>query len=203
VKIYKEKEAEDFLSRKGFPIIKADIFSNDKEAHAYAQKIGFPLVLKIVGKLHKSDHNGVRVKVTEDDFYDEFYDLKKITRKVMVQKYMHGKQVIVGLKKDPTFGHTLLFGLGGIFVEALKDISFRVCPVTNNDIDEMIREIKGYSILSGLRGEKPVNILKIKKIMIKLCKLSSKYPNIEELDINPLIVNHKDAKIVDARIIFS
>jgi len=121
----------------------------------------------------------------------------------MVQKYIKGKQVILGIKKDPTFGHALLFGLGGIFVEELKDIAFRVCPVTNKDVDEMIKEIEGYHILTGLRGEKPVNFSKIKKILLKLCKLTNRYKNIEELDINPLIVNHKEAIIVDARIVFS
>ena len=121
----------------------------------------------------------------------------------MVQKDIEGKQVIVGIKKDPTFGHALLFGLGGIFVETIKDVSFRVCPVTNNDVKEMMEEIQGYSLLTGLRGEKPVNLDKIRKILLKLCTLDKKHKNIEELDINPLIVNHNDVEIVDARILFS
>lgn len=203
MRVLMEKEAENFLSKHGFPVIESDIFTNKKDAYVYAKKLRFPVVLKIVGKLHKSDLKGVRVNINEENFFEEFEDLKKITKKVMVQNYTPGKQVILGIKKDPTFGHTLLFGIGGIFVEVLKDVSFRVCPVTNQDVDEMIKEIKGYSILTGIRGEKPVDIKRIKNILLKLCKLSKKYKNIEELDINPLIVNHNNAEIVDARIVFS
>lgn len=198
-----EKEAEDFLSKNGFPVVEASLFSNNKKAYIYAKKLKFPVVLKISGKLHKSDLNGVKVNVREEDFLNEFDNLKKITKKVMVQECLDGKQVILGIKKDQTFGHALLFGMGGIFVETLKDVSFRVCPVEKKDIGEMITEIEGYPILAGIRGEKPVNFNEIKNILLKLCKLSKKYNNIEELDINPLIVNHKEAKIVDARIVFS
>ena len=203
MKVLMEKEAEDFLSKNGFPVVEASIFSDKKQAHAYAKRLRFPVVLKITGKLHKSDLNGVRVGIREEDFLNEFDNLKKITKKVMVQKYIDGKQLILGIKKDQTFGHALLFGMGGIFVEALKDVSFRVCPVEKKDVGEMVTEIEGYPILKGIRGEKPVNLNKIKNILLKLCKLSNKYKNIEELDINPLIVNHKEAKIVDARVVFS
>ena len=203
MKVLMEKEAEDFLSKNGFPVVEAALFSDEKQAYAYAKKLKFPVVLKISGKLHKSDLNGVRVNVREEDFLNEFDNLKRITKKVMVQKYIDGKQVILGIKKDQTFGHALLFGMGGIFVEALKDVSFRVCPVEKKDIDEMVTEIEGYQILAGIRGEKPVNFNEIKNILLKLCKLSRKHKNIEELDINPLIVNHKEAKVVDARIVFS
>lgn len=198
-----EKEAEDFLLSKGFPIIESKIFSDDKEAYVYARKLGFPVVLKITGKLHKSDLHGVKINVHEEDFFSDFFYLKKLTKKVMVQKHIEGKQIILGIKKDPTFGHVIIFGLGGIFVETLKDLSFRVCPLEKNDVEEMIREIKGYEILLGTRGENPVDINKIKLLLLKLSKLAKKYKNLEELDINPLIVNEREAKVVDARIVFS
>ena len=198
-----EKEAEDFLSKQGFPIIESKIFSDDKEAYVYARKLGFPVVLKITGKLHKSDLHGVKINVHEEDFFSDFFYLKKLTKKVMVQKHIEGKQIILGIKKDPTFGHVIIFGLGGIFVETLKDLSFRVYPLEKNDVEEMIKEIKGYEILLGTRGEKPVDISKIKLLLLKLSKLTKKYKNLEELDINPLIVNEREAKVVDARIVFS
>jgi acyl-CoA synthetase (NDP forming) len=120
---------------------------------------------------------------------------------ILVQKYTEGKQIIIGLKKDPTFGHVLAFGLGGIFTEILKDVSFRICPITEQDAELMIQEIKGYSILKGYRNSS-ANIKSIKQILMKTSELAKKYPKIKELDINPLIVNEKQATIVDARIIF-
>ena len=111
--------------------------------------------------------------------------------------------IITGLKKDPTFGHVIAFGVGGIFTEIIKDVVFRVCPISKKDAIEMIKEIKAYKILEGTRGEKPVNFYSLLRVLLALSELSKKYENIEELDINPLIVNEKNAKIVDARIVFT
>jgi acyl-CoA synthetase (NDP forming) len=134
-----------------------------------------------------------------------FNELKKIKNfeGVMVQEYIDGKFIITGLKKDATFGHVIAFGLGGIFTEIIKDIAFRVCPITKKDAIEMIKEIKAYKILEGARGEKPINFYSLLRVLLALSELSKRYKNIEELDINPLIVNEKNAKIVDARIVFS
>lgn len=208
MQILAEKEAEEFLEKKGFPIARRIVAKNLDECIKAAKKIGFPLVLKVVSRkiLHKSDVHGVKVNVRDvDELKKSFNELKKIRNfeGVMVQEYIEGKFVITGLKKDATFGHVIAFGLGGIFTEIIKDVAFRVCPITKKDAIEMIKEIKAYKILEGTRGEKPVNFYSILRVLLALSELSKKYNNIQELDINPLIVNDKNAKIVDARIVFN
>ena len=110
---------------------------------------------------------------------------------------------MLGLKNDRNFGPVIVLGTGGIYTEILKDATFRVCPITKSDAEEMIREIKSYEILKGARGKKSVDINKIINVMLKLSDLSMKYKNIQELDINPLLVNEDYVKIVDARIVFN
>ena len=163
--------------------------------------------MKIIGKkiLHKTDVGGVKLDIRNlDEAKRSFKVLKKIRgfEGVLVQKFIPGKYVLVGLKKTKEFGHVIVFGLGGVFTEVISDVSFRVCPIKEKDAEEMINEIKGKQILYGIRGGKRVNIKAIKQILLKISKLSSKYPKIKELDINPAIVSEKDATIVDARIIF-
>jgi len=208
MKVLAEKEAEEFLEKKGFPIAKRIFVKDFDGCLKAAKKISFPLVLKIASKkiLHKSDVNGVRVNIKDEKELEKaFNELKKIKNfeGVMVQEYIEGKFVITGLKKDPTFGHVIAFGLGGIFTEIIKDVSFRVCPITKKEAIEMIKEIKAYKILNGTRGEKPVNFYSILRVLLALSELSKKFKDIQELDINPLIVNEKNAKIVDARIVFN
>ena len=111
-------------------------------------------------------------------------------------------EVVVGLAKDPQFGSTIMFGLGGVFVEVLKDVTFRICPINEIDAEEMITEIKGYQILKGYRNIPPADIETIKKILLRVSDMAEKYPEINEMDLNPIIVNDKEAKVVDARIIF-
>ena len=112
-----------------------------------------------------------------------------------------GQECIIGMINDRQFGAVIMFGLGGIFVEVLKDVSFRVAPLVEKDIDEMITEIKGYKILTGIRGEKPKDIEAIKDILAKLSKIVIDNPEIEEIDLNPVIVHEKGVSIVDSRII--
>ena len=208
MKVLAEKEAEEFLEKKGFPIAKRIFVKDFDGCLKAAKKISFPLVLKIASKkiLHKSDVNGVRVNIKDEKELEKaFNELKKIKNfeGVMVQEYIEGKFVITGLKKDPTFGHVIAFGLGGIFTEIIKDVSFRVCPITKKDAIEMIKEIKAYKILNGTRGEKPVNFYSILRVLLALSELSKKFKDIQELDINPLIVNEKNAKIIDTIIVFN
>ena len=208
MEVLAEKEAEEFLERRGFPIAKRIFASSYEECVKAAKKMGFPLVLKIVSKkiLHKSDVHGVKLDIkNKEELKKAFDELKKIKdfEGAMVQEYLDGKFIITGLKKDPTFGHVIAFGIGGIFTEIIKDVAFRVCPITKKDAIEMIKEIKGYKILEGTRGEKPINFYALLRVLLALSELSKRYQNIEELDINPLIVNGKNAKIVDARIVFN
>ncbi|MBI2672072.1 acetate--CoA ligase family protein [Candidatus Woesearchaeota archaeon] len=206
--ILTEKEAEDFLEKNGFPVAKRIVTKDLSQAIKAAEKIRYPVVLKIVSKkiLHKSDVGGVKLNIkNEEELKKAFDELKKIKyfEGAIVQEYLDGKYIICGLKKDETFGHVLVFGLGGIFTEVIKDVSFRVCPINKKEAEDMIKEIKGYQILKGMRGEKAVNLDSISNVLIKLSNLAQRYKNIHELDINPLIVNEKSSKVIDARIVFN
>jgi acyl-CoA synthetase (NDP forming) len=112
-------------------------------------------------------------------------------------------EVIVGMTKDPQFGPALMFGLGGIFVEVLKDVSFRVAPITERDAREMITEIKGYPLLKGYRGTPPADVDTLVQILLKTSKLVIEHPEVDQLDLNPIMVYEKGAKVVDARMILS
>lgn len=197
MRILNEDKAEEFLEENGFPIVKRELVKSLEGALDSAEKIGYPIVLKNPKILHKTEKNAVKI-CTRDNIKENYNSLN--SKEVLVQKFVEGNEILIGLKKDPSFGHVIAFGLGGIFSEVLKDVSFRICPVKEKDIDEMIKEIKGYKILLGVRGQKAVNIDRIKEILKKISNLSEKYPEIIELDINPLIVG-KDAEIVDARIV--
>jgi len=173
-------------------------------------KIKPPLVLKIMSKdaLHKSDIDGVRIIDKEEDIEPEFNDLLNIAKRrrikldgIMVQKFYDGEQLIIGIKKDPVFGHVILFGLGGIFTEVLEDTSIRKCPINKYDAKEMINELKASKIFHGFRGRK-LNVALLRRTLIKVSEIPLKYKKIEELDINPFILNDKTGTVVDARIVF-
>lgn len=207
MKVLVEKDAEDFLEKNKFPVTKRNFIKSISEIESAAKKLKFPISMKIVGKkiLHKTDVGGVKLDIRNlDEAKKAFKELKKIRgfEGVLVQKFIEGKYVLIGLKKTKEFGHVLAFGLGGVFTEVISDVSFRVCPVKEKEVLEMINEIKGKKILYGLRGSRRVNISAIKNILLKLSDLSKKYPSIKELDINPVIVGSKKAEIVDARVIF-
>ena len=207
MKVFIEKDAEDFLEKNKFPVAKRVAIKKAEEIEDAINKLKFPVSMKIIGKniLHKSDVKGVKLDIRNlEEAKKSFKELKRIKgfQGVLVQKFISGKYVLLGLKKTNEFGHVLVFGLGGVFTEVIGDVSFRVCPINNKEVNEMINEIKGKEILFGTRGQKPVNINAIKRLLVKLSNLSKKYPKIKELDINPAVVNEKEAIIVDARIIF-
>jgi acyl-CoA synthetase (NDP forming) len=179
-----------------------------------AEKIGYPIVLKIVSPqvLHKSDAGGVLINIKDEKGLREGYNtiLKNVKRNVpdakitgiLVQEMApSGTEVIVGSTNDPTFGPTIMFGLGGIFVEILKDVSFRLAPITRTDADEMVKEINAYKILEGARGMPPADQETIVGILLATSKMLMECPEIKELDMNPVIVYEKGARIVDARVI--
>jgi acyl-CoA synthetase (NDP forming) len=112
-----------------------------------------------------------------------------------------GQECIVGMTVDPVFGPVLMFGLGGIFVEVLKDVAFRVAPVTPNEIDGMVSEVKGYKLLTGVRGERPKDIEAVKDVILKLSRVALAHPEIKEIDLNPMIVHEQGISLVDSRII--
>ena len=203
-----EREAEDFLEKEGFPVAKRFIAENLKEALESAKKLKYPLTMKVISKqiLHKSDVGGVKLDIrNEEEVKKSFQDLSKLKgfEGVLMQKFREGRFILIGLKEDQTFGHAIAFGTGGIYTEVLKDVSFRVCPIEENDAEEMIKETKAYEILKGARGYKPINLNTIKKLLIKFSKLPLKYPKLKELDVNPLLITDTTEEIIDARIIFS
>ncbi|MDI6734114.1 MAG: acetate--CoA ligase family protein [Patescibacteria group bacterium] len=169
------------------------------------------LAMKIISQniIHKTDIRGVKLNIKNLTEAEKSWDLiiKSAKKKypkakiegVLIQQMANGKEIIIGMKRDQVFGPVIIFGLGGMFVEALKDIALGIAPVNQNEALKMIGEIKGFNILKGLRGEKSVNLSKIADIIVKLSKLSLAHPEIKEIDLNPVIVNEKTAHIVDAR----
>ena len=202
--IYNDYKAEKFLS-KFIPIAKNQLVKKAEDI-----KIKPPMVLKIISDqaLHKSDIGGVRIIKREEDLQEEFNDLLKIAKRrllkldgILVQEFYEGEQLIIGIKKDPVFNHIILFGVGGIFTEVFNDTSIRKCPITKEDAQEMIDELRARKIFYGFRGKK-LNIEFLKKILVKVSEIPLKHKKIEELDINPFILNDKSGKVVDARIVF-
>jgi len=210
MKILTEHEAKKVLSKYGIPVTQGSIAKSADDAFRIASSIGFPVAMKISSPdiSHKSDVGGVVLNIKKDDVKAAYSDMILRVRKavpganiegVLVQQMApSGHEVIVGLKKDAQFGHALMFGLGGIFVEIYKDVSFRVTPIDKKEALEMISEIKGYPILKGFRGRKPADVDAVADVLVSVSEMAQK-ENIVELDINPLIVGEKGAIAVDAR----
>ncbi len=209
-----EYEAKALCTLYDMPVTKISVAGSEEEAVKAAEEIGYPVVLKIVSPqiLHKSDAGGVLVNVKDEEGVRKGYNtiLKNVRAHVpdaeitgiLVQEMApNGTEVIVGSTKDPTFGPTIMFGLGGIFVEILKDVSFRLAPINRTDAEEMVKEIKAYKILEGVRGNPPSDVEAILDVLMATSRMLVDCPEIKELDMNPLLVYEKGAKIVDARII--
>jgi acetyl-CoA synthetase (ADP-forming) len=212
--ILTEFESKRILKQVGIPVVETKLGKSQKEAVSLSQKIGFPVALKIVSPdvIHKSDSGGVKLSINSVAEVKKAYDeiLRKVGKQfpravihgVSVQKMvLPATEVIVGISKDPQFGPVIMFGLGGIFVELLKDVSFRVIPVERRDAQEMIKEIKGYPLLAGYRGKEPANIPALVEIILTLSKWIEENPQIKELELNPLFAYRDKALAVDARII--
>lgn len=212
--ILTEIEAKELLKEAGIPSIETKLARNKKEAIVICKEIGFPVVLKIASPdiVHKSDANGVILDIksaTEAGrAYSKIINSAKVNfpqatiQGISVQKMAPpGVEVIIGMSKDPQFGPVLMFGLGGIFVEILKDVSFRIVPLTQKDAKEMIREIKGYPLLEGYRGQKPANVPALEDMLLNLSEFVDKNPEIKEIDLNPVFAYPDKAMAVDARVI--
>jgi acetyl-CoA synthetase (ADP-forming) len=211
-KMIETEKAFSLLKRYSIPYTEWKTARKPEQAAKAAAKIGFPVAMKIISKkvVHKSDVGGVKVNLkNEQEVLDAFRKITENAKKkakakpegVLVQKMESGTEVIIGLKRDKQFGPVVMFGLGGIFVEVLKDVSLRIAPLTKDDCTEMIGEIKGSSILKGARGQEPVNVNALVKILMAVSNIGMKNKNIAEMDLNPVIVNEKSAVVVDARII--
>ncbi|MBE0430653.1 MAG: acetate--CoA ligase family protein [Dehalococcoidia bacterium] len=209
-----EVESKALLRRAGIPVVEAKLARSKKEAVSTSKEMGFPVVLKINSPdvIHKSDAGGVKLGLANGTQVGKAYsDIMSSIKKaypdarvegISVQRMAApGVEVIVGMSKDPQFGPVIMFGLGGILVEVLKDVSFRIVPVSERDAGEMIREIKGYPILEGYRGQKPASIPALEKLIVKVSEFVEKNNQIGELDLNPVFAYPDTAVVVDARII--
>lgn len=208
------EEAFEILSLYGFSFPDRALAKTPMEAVAIAERIGYPVVMKVSSPhiLHKTDVGGVKLNLTnEKAVYNAFLEITSNVQRVMPEAFIEGvmvyemvtggKEIILGVSYDKTFGHMIMFGLGGIYVEVLKDVSFRIIPVTEQEAFAMIDEIRASRILDGVRGEKPYDKRDIANCIRKLSKLVQDFPEIKEVDINPYLVMHNGGIGLDARII--
>jgi len=209
-----EVESKQLLKQAGINTTEIKLATGKDEAIAAAKKLGFPAVLKIVSPdiLHKSDIGGVKLNLNSEDEVGRAYDEIMATAKkhapkakvegVSVQPMARpATEVIIGMNKDQQFGPVLMFGLGGILVEVLKDVSFRIVPLAKRDAREMIREIKAYPVLEGYRGQEPADVETLENLLLKVSDFVEKHPDIKEMDLNPIFAYRDGATAVDARII--
>jgi len=209
-----ETESRQLLTEYHISLPEAELADNVEKAIEVGNAIGYPLAMKVVSPdiIHKSDAGGIKLGLkNQEDMKTAFKEIMTNAQKVAEKKNIFGtlispmakkgQECIIGMIRDAQFGPVIMFGLGGIFVEVLKDVSFRVSPLAAEDIDEMVKEIKGYAILTGIRGEKPKDIDAIKDILTRLSEIVIDNPEIQEIDLNPVIVHEKGASIVDSRVI--
>jgi acetyltransferase len=210
-----EDEAGKILKLYGLPVVSSGLATSPDEASFVAEKIGFPVVMKIVSDdiIHKSEVNGVVLSVNSGEEARRTYTaiIEKVLqikpeariKGIQISKMiLSGEEVILGIKRDPSFGPVIMFGLGGLYVEVFKDVSFRVAPIDEIIADSMIKQIKSFKILNGIRGRVPRDITAIRECLIRLSQLALECPQIKELDINPLIVleDTRGCYVADARI---
>lgn len=204
-------DALEFLRQHGFPVLQSKVAHQPLEAIDAAQEIGFPVALKISSPdiLHKTEAKGVLVDIRDErevrmgfeTLWTEVTSLHPEARVegMVVQEMGRGREVIIGTIHDAQFGPVIMFGLGGIFVEVLRDVSFRVIPIDGNDAREMISELRSFPILHGARGGE-VNLEAIETLLLRISSLVDGSADIRELDLNPIFVNEEGCAICDARI---
>jgi acetyl coenzyme A synthetase (ADP forming)-like protein len=213
---FAEDDSREILSCYGFSFPRKRLVTSAGEAARAASAIGFPVVMKISSPdiLHKTDVGGVKTGVrSAREARETFAEITMNAKRFMPSAFINGitvyetvrpgREVIVGVTYDRTFGHMVMFGLGGIYVEVLKDVSFRIVPVTPDDACEMVREIRAFPLLKGTRGERPADTDAIVESILKVSRLVRDFPEIQEIDINPLVALEKGATALDARIILS
>ncbi len=205
--ILTEDKAEKLLV-KYIPVARSVMTKTPIQAIAATTKLKFPVVLKLISPkaIHKTEVNGVRIVNNHDELRHEYSDLYKTAQRkklpfegVLVQEFVKGHELIIGLKNDPTFGPIVALGFGGKYVEVIKDVTFRACPIDDKEAQKMIDELKYKKILYGVREEKPSNLKALRKALVNISK-NGDSGKIEELDINPFILSDNEVKAVDARI---
>ncbi|MBI4799500.1 MAG: acetate--CoA ligase family protein, partial [Desulfarculus sp.] len=210
-----ELEARACLAAYGVPMARSLAAATSEEAVAVARELGLPVVMKIdsPGIIHKSDVGGVRVNLTSEVAVAEaFLEMTARIQRQQPQAYIRGvliqemvaggRETIVGVSRDPQFGHLLMFGLGGIYVEVLGDVSFRVAPLARDQALEMVRSVRSFPLLRGVRGEPPSDLTALTQALLALGSLVHDFPEVAEAEINPLLVlpRGQGAVAVDGRI---
>lgn len=209
-----EPEAKTICQEYNIPVTRFKVAKKEAEAVKFAEEIGFPVVLKIVSPniIHKSDIGGVKLNLkTSNEIKEAYRTIMSEVKKhepnakisgILVQEMAPSStEVIVGSIKDNQFGPSVMFGLGGIFVEILEDVVFRIAPVTKQEAELMITEIKAYPVLKGYRNQPPLDTSAIADTIVSTSRLVTDYQEIKELDLNPVMVYERGVKTVDARII--
>ena len=209
-----ETEAKELLREYGIPVPDFRLIKREDEITGLAKEINFPIVMKIVSPdiIHKTDAGGVKINIkdeteAESAYQEIIFKAKKYNKEARIEGVIvysivpQETEIIVGMMKDPHFGPVAMFGMGGIYVEVLKDVSFRIIPLEERDAREMISEIKGYEILKGARGNPPRDIQAIEEVLMKVSQLTMENPEINEIDLNPVFVFEKGLQVVDARMI--
>jgi acetyltransferase len=198
----------ELLKKYDIPFVPTQKIKNLDEAFLFVQKHGYPVVVKIFSEdiLHRTELGGVFINLlNENDLTSAFNKLQeKFTQKdtyILIQKHIPGIYLMAGAKIDETFGPSILFGLGGIFVEILKSTSLRLAPINISEAKKMIKENNGYQILAGARNQKSINFDQLEKILVNLSKMICSEEIIKEIDINPLVANDKEVIAVDVKII--
>lgn len=204
-----QKDVFAILDAYGIPVVKTAMFKKNEDLLKAAKKVGYPAVLKVdsADVIHKTEAGGVVLDIKDEKALETAFGkmsrkFAKVKPAFILQEYVEGgKEVIMGIKRNEGLESTLMFGLGGIFVETLKDVQFRLAPISQEDASEMIRSIKGYPVLSGTRGEKPADVDSLVDILQRLSNLASDFPAIDEMDLNPVLVfdKGKGAVVVDVR----
>lgn len=211
-----EIEAKEILGEAGIPCTRTVLAPTKEMAVSIAEELGYPVVLKVssVDISHKSDAGGVKVNLSSAREVEEAYaaimascrayDPKAAIEGVSVQPMARpGTEIIMGMIKDKSFGPVVMFGLGGIFVEVLKDVAFRIVPIDQEDAVQMMEEIQGKKLLGGYRGKEPADRETLQKMLVALSDFVNATPGIEEIDMNPVFAYSEGAAVVDARIILS
>jgi acetate---CoA ligase (ADP-forming) subunit beta len=209
-----EIESKQILKEAGINTTEIRLAASENEVLSLSREIGFPVVLKISSPdiSHKSDAGGVKVGLKNEAEVAQAYReiMTSIKTKlpsariegITVQNMARpGTEIIMGMTRDPQFGPVLMFGLGGVWVEVLKDVAFRIVPLTRWDASSMIKEIRGYSLLQGYRNLEPVDISLLEDLLMKLSEFLEKTPEIKEMDLNPVLAYKDGAIAVDARIV--
>ncbi|MBI2081600.1 MAG: acetate--CoA ligase family protein [candidate division NC10 bacterium] len=208
-----EPEAYRLLESYDLPVPRHRFARDAAEAAAAAQAIGFPVALKVVSPdvLHKSDAGGVRLDLRDAGAVRAaFEEVRAAARAVqpsarlagalVAEMARPGTEVIVGMTRDPQFGPSVMFGLGGIFVEVYRDVAFRIVPLEERDAREMIREVKGLPLLTGFRGRPPGDLDAIARILLRVSRLAEEHAEVAEVDLNPIVVHERGAVVLDARV---